>query len=83
MTTTPVKSLIDEQIEDIEQKLSIIGFVAVPEELASREFPVVPAKADGADHEGWSHRGEGSVVTMICGNCNQAGIRWMGPFSLL
>ncbi|MGH8329767.1 MAG: hypothetical protein ACRES0_04980 [Pseudomonas sp.] len=41
MTTTPVKSLIDEQIEDIEQKLSIIGFVAVPEELASREFPVV------------------------------------------
>lgn len=41
MTTTPVKSLIDEQIEDIEQKLSIIGFVAAPEELASREFPVV------------------------------------------
>lgn len=41
MSTAPVKSLIDEQIEDIEQKLSILGFVAVPEELASREFPVV------------------------------------------
>lgn len=40
MSTAPDKSLIDEQIEDIEQKLSIIGFVAVPEELASREFPV-------------------------------------------
>ncbi|WP_095143278.1 MULTISPECIES: hypothetical protein [unclassified Pseudomonas] len=40
MSTAPVKSLIDEQIEDIEQKLAIIGFVSVPEELASREFPV-------------------------------------------
>lgn len=41
MTTPPVKSLIDEQIEDIEQKLAIVGFVAIPEELAAREFPVV------------------------------------------
>lgn len=22
-------------------------------------------------------------MTMICGNCNQAGIRWMGPMSRL
>ncbi|MGA3827259.1 hypothetical protein [Pseudomonas chlororaphis] len=40
MSTPPVKTLIDEQIEDIERKLQIIGFVAVPEELAPREFPV-------------------------------------------
>ncbi|ALQ01457.1 hypothetical protein PHLH3_08360 [Pseudomonas sp. St386] len=40
MPTPVVKTLIDEQIEDIEQKLSILGFVAVPEELAPREFPV-------------------------------------------
>ncbi|AZD67610.1 hypothetical protein SAMN04489802_2802 [Pseudomonas chlororaphis] len=40
MSTPPVKTLIDEQIEDIERKLQIIGYVAAPDELASREFPI-------------------------------------------
>ena len=40
MTTPPVKSLIDELVDDIDRKLQVLGFVAVPEELAPREFPV-------------------------------------------
>ena len=40
MSTAPVKSLIDEQLEEIERKLQILDYVAIPEELAPRDFPV-------------------------------------------
>ena len=42
MTTAPVKSLIDEQLEEIERSLAMIGAGA----LLPREFPVQKLKPE-------------------------------------
>lgn len=38
MTTSPVKSLIDEQLEQIERSLAIIGF-GLPREMPVQQLP--------------------------------------------
>lgn len=68
MTTPPVKTLIDEQLDDIERRIAILGFGLPFNEVdrsqargSGRQPPAAPV----GDHERRTNRSEGSAMNLL------------------